>query len=267
MHPVLLRWGNYTLHAYSTLVCLGILLGIAYVQWRGRQDNWDGLRILDGALWLWTGGLIGARTAYVISNWTDYATHPFTALVVWSSWDGGLVFQGGLLGGLLALWVYSSRIGMNLVDWLDRAAPAVSLAQGIGWVGALLHGANYGIVMRTAFSLWLPDLYGVYGPRIPTQLLAALLDLGLFVALHRLSTRRLQPGMLAWIYLWGNGLGHLFIEFARADEAPYWGMLRVTQWFELVEVLGASVLMLRVWHQVVVCRKSRRRVAPSLRKE
>jgi phosphatidylglycerol:prolipoprotein diacylglycerol transferase len=262
VHPILLRWGGHSLYTYSVLVCLGILLGGAYAQWQGYKAGLRGLQMLDVALWLLAGGLVGARGFYVISNWADYASRPFTALAVWSNWGGGLVFQGGLLSGLLALWLYSLRTKLSLTDLMDWAAPAVALAQGLGWVGALLHGANYGIVMPTAFSLWLPDLYGVYGPRIPTQLLAALLGLLLCVALHRLSTRGLRSGMLAWIYLWSNGLGHLLLEFARADETPRWGAWRVTQWFELIEVLGASALMLCVWRQVAARRRRRRRDAP-----
>lgn len=255
MRPILLRWGTHAFYSYSVLFCLGMLLGVAYVLWQGRRvltgapgiaGSTDSL-VLDGALCALVGGLIGARAAYAIPNWADFAGRPAALLL---QWGGGLVFQGGLLGGTLALVLYSLSARLSIVRLIDLAAPAVALAQSLGWTGALLHGANYGVVMRSPISLWLPDLYGVYGPRFPTQLVAALLGLGLFLGLHRLSRMRLRAGMLGWIYLFGNGLGSLLLEFTRADDAAFWGALRMTQWMEIAEVVAASVLMLWVWRGV-----------------
>ena len=262
MHPVLLRWGGYTVYWYSALMCLGIVAGVAYAQWQGRRMGLRDLQVLDGALWALAGGLVGARAAYVIPNWADYATDPWGMVSLGagraSHWGGGLVFQGGLLGGLLALGLYGLWARLSLLRLADLAAPAVALGQSLGWVGALLHGANYGLVARSPFSLWLPDLYGVYGPRFPTQALAAALALLLFYGLHRLRARRLRSvpaaqrrglraGMSAMIYLSGNGLGHLLLEFTRGDEAPYVGVLRTTQWLELAEAAVACAFLLYFW--------------------
>jgi phosphatidylglycerol:prolipoprotein diacylglycerol transferase len=254
MHPVLMRWGTQNLYSYSVALCVAVLLGTAYVLWRTRgvlprdamQATWADWSLLDGALWTLAAGFIGARLAYVGGNWQDYAGRP---AALWQDWGGALVFQGGLLAGLLALWLYSFWSRRSFGRLVDAAAPAVALAQSIGWVGALLHGANYGVVMRSPFSLWLPDLYGVYGPRLPTQLLAALLGMGLFLGLHRLGRFRLVPGTIGLIYLFGNGLGHLMLEFTRADDAVFLCALRLTQWAELAQVVVASALMLRIWRR------------------
>ena len=251
MHPVLLRWGGYTVYWYSALICLGIVAGVAYAQWQGRHGGLRDLQVLDGALWALAGGLVGARAAYVILNWADFSYDPLGIVSLGpgraSHWGGGLVFQGGLLGGLLALGLYALWTRLSLVRLADLAAPAVALGQSLGWGGALLHGANYGLVARSPFSLWLPDLYGVYGPRFPTQALAAALGLLLFYGLHRLRARRLRAGVRVLSYVFGNGLGHLLIEFTRGDEAPYVGVLRVTQWMGLTEVVVACALLLYLW--------------------
>jgi len=252
MRPILLRWGTRAVYSYSAFLCLGILLGVAYALWQGRRDfshrpgeagTTDAL-ILDGALFALAGGLVGARAAYAIPNWADYTGRPAALLL---QWGGGLVFQGGLLSGAFALAVFSLLARLPFLRLLDLAAPAVALAQSLGWIGAFLHGANYGIVLHSPVSLWLPDLYGVYGPRFPTQLVAALLSLCLFLGLHRLGRMRMRAGMLGWIYLFGNGLGSLLLEFTRADDAAFWGALRMTQWMAIAEVVAASVLMLWVW--------------------
>jgi phosphatidylglycerol:prolipoprotein diacylglycerol transferase len=249
MQPVLLRWHSFSLYWYTALMCLGILLAVGYAQWQGyrgtvpknrRQDT----LVLDAALWVLVGGLVGARLAYVIPNWVDYAGRPVALL---SFWGGGLVFQGGLVGGTVGLLLYALWAELSFFHLVDLAAPAVALAQSLGWAGAHLHGANYGLVMRSDLSMWLPDLYGVYGPRFPTQMLASMFGLLLFFQLHEWRQRRLPPGTVALLYLLLNGLGHFFLEFTRADEAPYVGLLRVTQVAELLEVVFSGVLLWYVW--------------------
>jgi phosphatidylglycerol:prolipoprotein diacylglycerol transferase len=241
MDPVLFRWGRYTLYTYTALLGLGIVLAVAFAHWRGRRAGYPDLVVLDGALWTLVGGLIGARAAYVIPNWGDFAGRP---LAILSLWGGGLVFQGGLVGGAIALWLYSLYVQRPFLPMADMAAAAVALAQGVGWIGALIHGAHYGVVLRSPVSMWLPDLYGIYGPRFPTQLLASLLGLALFYALYRLSLLRHRPGMVALLYLLGNGAGHFVLEFTRADEAFYVGLLRATQVAELAEAILAAGLLL-----------------------
>ena len=244
MYPVLFRWRAYSLYSYSVLIFLGIVLSVVYAHWRGRRAGYRDVLVLDAALWALVGGLIAARVTYVIPNWVDYGGRPIALL---SFWGGGLVFQGGLIGGALALLLYALYAQLSFLSLVDLAAPAVSLAQGLWWAGALMHGANYGIIMRSRLSLWLPDLYGIYGPRFPTQLLACLLGLLLFLILHRLSEHDVPPGMSGAVYLLGNAVGHFLLEFTRADEAPYLGLLRVTQIAELLEIAVACALLLYLY--------------------
>jgi phosphatidylglycerol:prolipoprotein diacylglycerol transferase len=249
MQPVLVRWGSFSLYWYTALMCLGILLAVAYAQWQGYHGALPANRtqetvVLDAALWALAGGLVGARLAYVIPNWADYVGQPIALL---SFWGGGLVFQGGLIGGIVGLLLHALWAELSFFHLVDLAAPGVALAQSFGWAGAHLHGANYGLVMRSDFSMWLPDLYGIYGPRFPTQMLASLLGLLLFFQLHEWRQHRFPPGTVALLYLLFNGLGHLLLEFTRGDEASYIGLLRVTQVAELLEVILSSLLLWYVW--------------------
>lgn len=244
MHPVVFRVGSYTLYWYSALLCLGILLGVGYAVWRGKSEGYRTLQVLDAALWALVGGLLGARLAYVIPNWGDYASHPAALLKLWG---GGLVFQGGLIGGTLTLWLYARHAQLPFLRVADVAAPAVALAQAVGWAGAHLHGAHYGLVMRSSLSMWLPDLYGVYGPRVPIQFLACALGLFLFWGLNRLHRWHLRPGTLALLYLLCNGIGHFGLEFARADDATSFGLLRATQIAGILEFVVAGSILSYVW--------------------
>lgn len=249
MQPVLVRWGSYSLYWYTALMYLGILLAVGYAAWQGYHgavppNKGRDTVVIDAALWALMGGLVGARLGYVIPNWTDYAGQPLALL---RFWGGGLVFQGGVVGGTVGLFLYALWEELSLFHLMDLAAPAVALAQSLGWAGAHVHGANYGIIVRSDLSMWLPDLYGVYGPRFPTQMLASLLGLLLFFQLHGWRERGFPPGTVALLYLLFNGLGHFLLEFTRADETSYIGLLRVTQVTELLEVIFSGLLLWYVW--------------------
>lgn len=244
MQPVILRWGSYSLYWYTALTCLGILLGVGYAHWQGRRAGYRGTQMLDAALWMLVCGLVGARLAYVVPNWSDYAGRPVALLTFWG---GGLVFQGGLVGGTLGLLLYALYAEQSFVHLVDLAAPGVALAQAFGWAGAHMHGANYGLVVRSSLSMWLPDLYGIYGPRFPTQFLASLLGLWLFFNLHQLRERGSRRGVVALLYVLCNGVGHFLLEFTRADDAPSVGLFRVTQLAELIEVLASGLLLFYLW--------------------
>jgi phosphatidylglycerol:prolipoprotein diacylglycerol transferase len=240
-------------YSYTALAWLGIVLAVGYVQWRGYRSGYPSTQMLDASLWALVGGLVGARLAYVWPNWADYAGRPLALL---SFWGGGLVFQGGLIGGAVALWLYALYAQLSFLRLVDMAAPAVALAQSLGWAGALMHGANYGLVLRSAVSIWLPDLYGVYGPRFPTQLLASLLAFALGFVLYLWSWRGWRPGVLGLLYLLGNGATQFLLEFTRADEAPHLGLLRVTQVAALGEALLAGALLLYFWPRRKVSNES-----------
>ncbi len=242
MEVILWRWGAFSLYAYTAWVGAGIAVATAFVLIDGRRAGYDPRRLLDGVLWVLAGGLVGARVAYVIPNWADYATNP---AALFGQWGGGLVFQGGLVAGAAALGAFALFERLPFLSTADLAAQGICLAQCLGWLGALVHGANYGMIVRSPVSLWLPDLYGVYAPRFPTQVVASLMAAALFVLLRWLNRRTPRPGSLAALYLLGNGGGHFLLEFTRADEAIlHMGILRITQVGGLAQVaLGAVALL------------------------
>lgn len=240
MHPVFLRWGSHVVYWYSALIWLGLLSALGYALWQGPRVGLHRSTILDAALCLLLGGLIGARAAYVLPNWADYGGRPAALL---GFWGGGYSFQGGLLGGTLGLWLYAVAARQSFLRLADLTAPALALAQSIGWAGAWVHGANYGLVVRSTFSMWLPDLYGVYAPRIPVQMLACLIGAMIFVQLHRLHHSRLRVGLVSLLYLLSNGVLHFVLEFMRADDTLYIGALRWTQVAALAEVVIAITIL------------------------
>lgn len=244
MHPVLFRIGSFPIYAYTAFLDLGILLGIALVCLAGRQRGFQVADVLDAALWSLAGGIIGGRVAYILPNWSQYAARPSAILDLWG---GGLAFHGALFGGAAAIWLYAQIHFPSFWDLADLAALGLPLGQAFGWLGALFHGSNYGVVAYKGWAWELPDLYGITVPRFPTQAVGSAIALVLFLLQLLLSRRRMPSGAAFSIYLLSNSLAYFLLEFTRGDGAAHWGPLRLAQVVYLLETLLSLGLCAYLW--------------------
>jgi phosphatidylglycerol:prolipoprotein diacylglycerol transferase len=245
LYPVLLRLGRFTVTGYAALVDVGLLGGALVACLAARRRGFNLAQVLDAALAAALGGLIGGRAAYVAAHWAYYQTHVRRAL---RPWDGGLAWHGALLGGLVAVMVYCAIRRTSLRRMLDVLTPGVAVLAGCAWLGCLLNGCAYGIEtypgqgLLWALSLELPDLYGIWAPRVAVQLLGVGWN-GVVLAAVILAGRRprfeglLFPSWLALYTAGSFGLG-----FLRADEVGLVAGWRADQVADLALVAIGAVL-------------------------
>ena len=199
----------------------------------------------------------------MITDWRRFEGHWLDAVKLW---QGGLGIPGGLVAGVgVGLWV-AHRRGLSLADAADVAAPALPLAQAIGRWGNWWNQELFGRPTSLPWGLEIdrahrPARY-IDSPTFhPTFLYESLWNLGLCVALVVVDRRwgtvserpRLQRGQLFFLYVLGYGVGRLWVEALRSDEASHLGPLRVNIWVSLVAIAGGVVGL------VVQGRRGRRR--------
>src|SRR5512135_3888744 len=127
MHPTLLHiplpWGpagnGLAVPAYGTMLVAGFLLAMWFARRRAGALGLDKVEVLDLGMFAVIGGVLGARALHVILEWPSYFPWPppenfFLWLLrgLWgavATWHGGLVFYGGLAGGMLAVWLFARR--------------------------------------------------------------------------------------------------------------------------------------------------------------
>jgi len=107
MHPILFQWGPIVLRSYGVLVAIAFGVAIWLVRREAMRARLSENDILDLALVVLGGSIIGARLLYVVLFVDYFLSHP---LEVFQVWKGGLVFFGGLMGGGGAgLWFARQR--------------------------------------------------------------------------------------------------------------------------------------------------------------
>ncbi len=135
----------------------GMMLFVAFLActWlAGRRAELEGIAkeiVQDIAIWLFLGGLLGARLVFLL---TDKDAPPFRdwflKLKLLTIWEGGIVLYGSLLGGTAAYFlawglIYRKR-GLKTLPFLDAVAPSIALGIALGRIGCLLNGCCYGQV-------------------------------------------------------------------------------------------------------------------------
>jgi phosphatidylglycerol:prolipoprotein diacylglycerol transferase len=150
MQQVFFRVPGLDIPVYGFGVML--VIAISTAAWlAGRRAERAGIAnrdsLYDFVLWTVLGGLFGARLWYVIQYRQDFDDPIFGFFKIW---DGGIVFYGsavgGLIGALIARRRYLARF--NISPWVlaDVLAPSVAIGLCIGRIGCFLNGCCWGHV-------------------------------------------------------------------------------------------------------------------------
>lgn len=237
--PIALAVGGIAIRWYGLVAVVAAAVAFLLVRRAAPRTGVSDALVADGALWVGIAAVVGGRALYLIQNeLPELAVHPLHAFAIW---HGGLSFYGGLIGGLVALWLFARRRGLAFGTVADLVAPAAAAGQAVGHLGCFIGGDSYGLpsTLPWAITYSNPGAMAPLGvPLHPTQLYEAAALAVLAVVLFGLRPRfeRLGPGALAAAYLIGLAAIR-FVLFFNRDEVAVAGDLKVAQ------VIGLGVAM------------------------
>jgi phosphatidylglycerol:prolipoprotein diacylglycerol transferase len=238
--PVAVRW-------YGLMYLVGFVLFVLLGKRRARENlltGWHPRDVDDMLLYGVFGVILGGRLGYVIFyKPLHYLAHP---LEIFAVWQGGMSFHGGLLGVLVALWLFARRRGRRWLDVTDFVAPLVPLGLAAGRAGNFINGELWGRVSSLPWAMVFPAAGPE--PRHPSQLYQVALEgLLLFAVLWLFSERRRPVGAVSGLFLLGYGIGRFVVEYAREPDG-FLGFLALGltmgQWLSLPMIAAGAALML-----------------------
>lgn len=86
--------------------------------------------------------IIVGRIVYLILHRQDYTW------AVFKIWEGGLIFYGGLILGIIGGAIYLKKKQLNILQVADLIAPVIALGLALGRIGCFLNGCCYGKIAQ-----------------------------------------------------------------------------------------------------------------------
>ena len=254
--PLLFQLWPFSLRWYGLLIAVAVLLGLILATRLGKQRGIEPALISDLLPVLVLAAIVGARLYYVVFEWRQYQLNWLDALAIWR---GGIAIHGALIGGTLAVILYSRWRKIAFWNLMDVLLPSVALGQAIGRWGNFFNSEAFGLPTDLPWRLSIP-----YANRPlefldqttfhPTFLYESIWNLGVLALLLVLFQRgvrgklNLSIGAISCTYLVAYSAWRFWIEGLRIDPLcligtpPYCdGGLRIAQLVSLALITLGSL--------------------------
>ena len=236
---------------YGVCVLLGMILSGVFIHFNTkRRKDFSYIQIINIPLFSAAGAFIGAKLLYFLTR-----LDIFFAAKVWENFlysiteaCGGMVFYGGLLGGILTGYIYCRLAKIDFWLYADIYAPAIPLFHAFGRIGCFMAGCCYGVESSWGVvyhSEYLePFVNGV--TRLPIQLIESCLNILIMLALVYFDKKRLKKGSLLALYFVMYAVVRFADEFFRGDDIRgHLLYLSTSQWISIIVFLIGVYMFLK----------------------
>ena len=260
MYPVLFEFGPIIISSFGFMLVIAFISCNYLIKRDIQEDGYDPAIGEDITFWAAVGGIIGAKLYYLIENIPTgqaalninglfdiiagiFSLDIDTISIGIQNFGAGLVFLGGLMGGMLAVTIYVHRNKLKWLQVADWAAPLLALGQGIGRIGCFLVGDDYGLPSNLPWACAFPNgLPPTDIPVHPTQLYEMSAYFLVFLYLQYQRRNKLFTGELMFEYLFLVGCSRFMIEFIRINPKYLIG-LSGAQYISIIMMLSGIYYM------------------------
>jgi phosphatidylglycerol:prolipoprotein diacylglycerol transferase len=249
--PVLIQLGPLAIRWYALAYLAGIMGGYYYISALNARLSPKFLtkkHLDDMIVWAVLGIILGGRLGYVLFYKPDYYAANLSEIPM--IWQGGMAFHGGMLGVIVAFYLFTRRYHLSYLRLMDPIACAAPIGLLFGRLANFINGELYGRISDCAICMIFP--HAGPDPRHPSQLYQAALEgLALFIVLmllRRYSPLGQKPGALAGVFLLGYAAARSIAEFFREPDAHLGFLsfgLTMGQWLSLPMALLGLYLLLK----------------------
>lgn len=206
-------------------------------------------------------GIVGARIYYVAFSWDMYKDN---LLEIFNLRGGGLAIYGGVIGAVLAVFLCAKIKKLSAAQIFDTIAMALVNGQMLGRWGNFFNREAFGEYTDSMLAMRLPldavrssDVTELMREHIqvidnvsyiqvhPTFLYESLWCAAVLICLVLYRKHKKFEGELFLLYLFGYGLGRVWIEGLRTDQLIIPGTeIAVSQLLAGVLVVGTGAVLL-----------------------
>ncbi len=240
--PVAFSIGPLKVHWYGLMYLFGFAAGWILGRYRAARPGygWRPEQIDDLVFYIAMGVVLGGRSGYVL--FYSFAAFLHNPLMLFKVWEGGMSFHGGLLGVLVAMWLYGRKFGKRFFEVTDFIAPLTPPGLLFGRIGNFINGELWGRVSEAPWAMTFGDPHAGGLPRHPSQLYEAFLEgIVLFVILWLYSAKPRPTRAVSGLFLICYGLFRCAIEWFREPDAQL-GFIAFN-WLTMGQLLSLPMIL------------------------
>ena len=247
MYPYISVFGK-TFGTYGLCMVLGFFLA-GFLAWRkGKPLGIQIEDILLTAAFALLGALTCGGLLYVFVTYSIEQIIAFIRNGDFSFLASGIVFYGGLIGGVLGALLGIRVAKCSLADVERAVVPFIPLGHAIGRIGCVMAGCCHGFEYEGPLAIYYPNSVSGLDPTqgyFPIQLLEALMNCLVCVVLVLLSRKQRKPFRLLLSYFALYAVERFILEFFRGDSVRgIYFSLSSSQWISIALLAFCGVFLL-----------------------
>ncbi len=207
-------------------------------------------------------GVLGARVWHVL---TDFSFYKHDLIAVFYIWNGGLSIIGGVLGGLMGIYIASLIfIELKSLQLLDFAVFGLPVGQAMGRIGNYMNQELYGLPTNGYLKIYIDEAHRMpgfqkvefYHPLFLYELITtAFFAVLVHVAYGNKKLERKLPqigsGKLFLVYILYYSVIRFLLDFLRIDRQITYGFLGTNQIFLLSLIFLISINFLSHYFRII----------------
>ncbi len=235
---------------YGMMAFVGITVAICFgVFYFSKIHTIKKEDIFYASMYAVIGAGIGAKLLYILTILPDIIKN-FDVLdwktLIPKLLQGGFVFYGGLIGGILGVYIYS-KISKNSFKSLANILTSVfPIFHSIGRIGCLLAGCCHGREYNGfgSITFYNTELAPIGVPLFPMQIVESICNLIIFIIILLTYKRFKGTYKTIALYLVLYSVVRFVLEFYRGDVTRGIIVLSISQWISIAVFIIGIVLFI-----------------------
>jgi len=218
--PILISLGFLDIRWYSLSYIFTFIFGSILIKKLNKKslNNLSDIHIDKFFVWAVLGVIIGGRVGYVLF----YQLQLFfqDPLYIFQIWKGGMSFHGGLIGMILAIYLFAKQNNLSFFYLSDLVSIVAPIGLFLGRISNFINTELYGRITDFPFAIIYPLIDN--NPRHPSQLYEAFFEgVVLFIILYLIfikNSKKYSAGIISAYFLILYSIFRFLIEFLREPD-------------------------------------------------
>ena len=193
--PVALNFLSLEIRWYSLSYIFGIIFAWIYCKKFLIRDE-KILHLFDDLIsYLIIGIILGGRLGYIIFYNLSYYSK--NILEIFMIWEGGMSFHGGLLGVIIATYIFSKKNNINPFLFLDLISMSAPIGIFLGRIANFINSELYGRKTDLYWSVKFERIDDAF--RHPSQIYEAIFEgIILFILLNFIFKKQIYKSPICY---------------------------------------------------------------------